>query len=69
VKAQNVMRETGGRIVLMDFGSGWERGDAGRKREVSPEGTPLYMAPELFAASPRRWRATSTASAYCSSSS
>jgi hypothetical protein len=52
VKAQNVMRETGGRIVLMDFGSGWERGEAGRKREVSPEGTPLYMAPELFAGQP-----------------
>jgi serine/threonine-protein kinase len=34
VKAQNVMREEGGRIVLMDFGG---RG-----------GTPRYMAPELF---------------------
>lgn len=52
VKAQNVMRETGGRIVLMDFGSGWERGDADRKREVSPEGSPLYMAPELLAGQP-----------------
>jgi len=52
VKAQNVMRETGGRIVLMDFGAGWERGDADRKRAVSPEGTPLYMAPELLAGQP-----------------
>ena len=49
VKAQNVMRETGGRIVLMDFGAGLERGEVGRKREISPEGTPLYMAPELLA--------------------
>jgi hypothetical protein len=49
VKAQNVMRESGGRIVLMDFGAGWERGELGHKREVSPEGTPLYMAPELLA--------------------
>jgi eukaryotic-like serine/threonine-protein kinase len=35
VKAQNVMREAGGRVVLMDFGAG---------------GTPLYLAPELFTA-------------------
>jgi hypothetical protein len=49
VKAQNVMRETGGRIVLMDFGAGLERGEVVRKREISPEGTPLYMAPELLA--------------------
>jgi eukaryotic-like serine/threonine-protein kinase len=33
LKAQNVMRESGGRLVLMDFGAG---------------GTPVYMAPELF---------------------
>lgn len=34
VKAQNVMRESGGRLVLMDFGAG---------------GTPLYLAPEVLA--------------------
>jgi serine/threonine-protein kinase len=34
VKAQNAMREQGGRIVLMDFGPGGA--------------TPLYMAPELL---------------------
>ncbi len=34
VKAQNVMREQGGRVVLMDFGPGG--------------GTPLYMAPEVL---------------------
>ncbi len=34
VKAQNVMRDAGGRIVLMDFGAGH---------------TPLYLAPEILA--------------------
>lgn len=33
IKAQNVMRESGGRVVLMDFGAGT---------------TPLYSAPELL---------------------
>jgi tetratricopeptide (TPR) repeat protein len=48
VKAQNVMREDGGRIVLMDFGTGCERagGSEGAGRGVA--GTPLYMAPELL---------------------
>ncbi len=47
IKAQNVMREDGGRIVLMDFGAGRElvrRGDASE----DSTGTPIYMAPELF---------------------
>jgi eukaryotic-like serine/threonine-protein kinase len=43
VKAQNVMREEGGRLVLMDFGTGEEL--AGSNRMV---GTPLYLAPEIF---------------------
>jgi eukaryotic-like serine/threonine-protein kinase len=43
VKAQNVMREVGGRIVLMDFGTGEEI--SGTSRLV---GTPLYLAPEIF---------------------
>ena len=43
LKAQNVMRESGGRIVLMDFGTGEEL--AGTNRLV---GTPLYLAPEIF---------------------
>jgi len=44
MKAQNVMREAGGRIVLMDFGSGRRAGVA------SPvAGTPLYFAPEVLA--------------------
>jgi len=47
VKAQNVMREAGGRTVLMDFGTGAEAGRAARLA-----GTPLYIAPELFADAP-----------------
>ena len=47
VKAQNVMRETGGRIVLMDFGAA-----AILRPAAGPEagwiGTPLYLAPELL---------------------
>ena len=46
IKAQNVMRESGGRIVLMDFGAG-EYVDRSRGK-VRPAGTPLYLAPELF---------------------
>lgn len=44
VKASNVMREEGGRIVLMDFGSAVARPPAGQLA-----GTLLYMAPELLA--------------------
>lgn len=48
VKPQNVMRERGGRIVLMDFGIGRDVASSrGRAWELG--GTPLYMAPELFA--------------------
>jgi len=52
IKAQNVMREAGGRIVLMDFGAGWETAAPAQRREVLPMGTPLYMAPELLAGQP-----------------
>ncbi|OFW11608.1 MAG: hypothetical protein A3H96_24895 [Acidobacteria bacterium RIFCSPLOWO2_02_FULL_67_36] len=49
VKAQNVMREKGGRIVLMDFGTGREV-----ESTTAPgvAGTPLYLAPELLAGAP-----------------
>ncbi len=51
VKAQNVVRENDGRIVLTDFGVGRdatpEPGD-----EPSLSGTPLYLAPELFEGKP-----------------
>jgi serine/threonine protein kinase/tetratricopeptide (TPR) repeat protein len=46
VKAQNVMREAGGRTVLMDFGAG-DR--ASGNAAVPLMGTPAYLAPELFA--------------------
>ena len=47
VKAQNVLREEGGRIVLMDFGTGHPI-DGTRDAADSLAGTPLYLAPELF---------------------
>jgi eukaryotic-like serine/threonine-protein kinase len=47
VKATNVMREEGGRTVLMDFGAGTEL-DTGARRSLDMAGTPLYLAPELF---------------------
>ena len=47
VKAQNVMREEGGRTVLMDFGAGTELA-TGLRRPLDMAGTPLYLAPELF---------------------
>lgn len=46
VKAQNVMRAEGGRIMLMDFGAGRETAEI--HRDVLA-GTPLYMAPEVIA--------------------
>jgi len=48
VKAQNVIREQGGRIVLMDFGLGRDVNTT-ITSDVDLAGTPLYMAPELFA--------------------
>jgi predicted Ser/Thr protein kinase len=49
VKAHNVMRESGGRIVLMDFGAGRHVSES-RVSDLS--GTPLYLAPELFGGHP-----------------
>lgn len=51
VKAQNVVRENGGRVVLMDLGAGRlapEMHDGDQVSDVA--GTPRYMAPELFQA-------------------
>src|SRR5262249_35315943 len=48
IKAQNVMRETTGRIVLMDFGTGHDPAEIpARPGDLS--GTPLYCAPEILA--------------------
>jgi Tol biopolymer transport system component len=46
IKTQNVVREDGGRLVLMDFGTGHIPEDAVGDEALS--GTPLYLAPELF---------------------
>ncbi len=48
IKAHNVLREEGGRIVLMDFGTGRHIAGSGEITD-SLAGTPLYLAPELFA--------------------
>jgi serine/threonine protein kinase/tetratricopeptide (TPR) repeat protein len=45
IKAQNVMRHDSGRIVLGDFGTGRELDNV--NGELA--GTPLYIAPEIFA--------------------
>ena len=50
IKAHNVMREGGGRVVLMDFGAGELRTERSGAR--SSAGTPLYLAPELFDGAP-----------------
>lgn len=57
VKTSNVMREDGGRIVLMDFGTVSDRPRAGASprgpaAEATITGSPLYMAPELFGGAP-----------------
>src|ERR1700691_1170743 len=47
IKAENVMREEGGRILLMDFGL-----STLPQRQTGVAGTPNYMAPELFRGNP-----------------
>jgi serine/threonine-protein kinase len=49
IKPQNVMREDGGRTVLMDFGAGRERVEETLGGANDLTGTPLYLAPELWA--------------------
>jgi Tol biopolymer transport system component len=48
VKAQNVMRDRNGRLVLMDFGTGRDLESAEGAFVHDEVGTPMYMAPELF---------------------
>jgi tetratricopeptide (TPR) repeat protein len=49
VKAQNVMREVGGRVVLMDFGAGRL---ADHASEGPRQGSPAYLAPEVVEGQP-----------------
>jgi serine/threonine-protein kinase len=53
IKAHNVMRGEDGRIVLMDFGAGKDLNIPPRHTGPDFVGTPLYMAPEVFAGRPR----------------
>ena len=55
IKAHNVMREAGGRIVLMDFGAGEIRTEHSLA-EPRLIGTPLYLAPEILRRSARHHR-------------
>ena len=48
IKAQNIKREDGGRIVLMDFSSSRVADESPGNPESDPTGTPLYMSPELW---------------------
>ena len=47
IKAQNVMRQSGGRIVLMDFGAAGVM-NASQQFPTRILGTPLLMAPEVL---------------------
>lgn len=51
LKARNVMREEGGRTVLMDFGACRLAPANGPRMADKIPGTPLYLAPELFSGS------------------
>jgi TolB-like protein/tRNA A-37 threonylcarbamoyl transferase component Bud32/Tfp pilus assembly protein PilF len=48
IKAQNVMRDDLGRIVLMDLGAGREAVAAPAANRTDQTGTPLYLAPEVL---------------------
>jgi serine/threonine protein kinase/Tol biopolymer transport system component len=49
IKAQNVMRQIDGRLVLMDFGAGRELDSLVATTQA---GTPLYLAPEILDGKP-----------------
>ena len=53
IKAHNVMRADGGRTVLMDFGAGRELNDVPATAGSDFAGTPIYLAPEVFAGANR----------------
>ena len=48
IKAQNVMLDDSGRLVLMDFGTGRELSDLKDASDGHIAGTPLYLAPEVL---------------------
>jgi TolB-like protein/Flp pilus assembly protein TadD len=60
VKAQNVVRENSGRVVLMDLGAGRLAPEARDLDQPVSDlaGTPRYMAPELFARGATATKAT-----------
>jgi serine/threonine-protein kinase len=47
ITPKNIMRETTGRVVLMDFGAGHDQKDAACSHQYA--GTPVCMAPEVIA--------------------
>ena len=49
IKASNVMLEVQGRVILMDFGAGFESSEQG---SAISAGTPRYLAPEIAAGKP-----------------
>jgi eukaryotic-like serine/threonine-protein kinase len=48
IKTHNVMREDGGRVVLMDFGTGLDHTSGSNNDARGLAGTPLSMAPEIL---------------------
>jgi len=52
VTARNIMRDSEGRIVLMDFGTGLQTAGDATPGRVNIAGTPMYMAPEVLAGQP-----------------
>lgn len=57
VKAQNVLCDRGGRLVLTDFGAGCEVEDEADEQTSELAGTPVCVAPEVLAGQPATPRA------------
>ena len=69
VKAQNVLRDATGRIVLGDFGTGVPFDEQAGVSDPQVAGTPLYLAPEVIEGRPATTRSVCTASVCCFTSS